>query len=480
MTWFQLTYASAESAPGRSGGWHVQQVTPGTPPAIEAQMRAGVTTRLDTLDRLDEFPSTPTLAARTRRLAFKFDDDGGSVWWHAVEAGKDASGRPGNVFTHAAAIAGLPGRLRPIDLWRSPCWMMPFGQNEVAAAALTDFKPEGALHRAAAIERAFARQEETEALLAALTTCLDRGWSLILSSESQDEFAAWLSVVSHLTAARVAAGTLPFSSFERASRLPQALEHVRVAGIPSADLEQVRDASPAPAVQRMLVLDLDNLPYTTPNAEYEYAGQRWPSGGLWQEAFFELTDTGRYTQDEVESILARMDDLAEEGDNFRDVGAPLAIALMTATPQEPARRALLEQWGERLEIGVQGIEALLSLAPPYSPAGPAQPERHDDTSQTTTRSHGLSPATQAEPVPGSAHTSTETLDITVTLPSPAHATPAHQRLAQHLLDCADVLTGEPATNRVALWVHELDRRHLQQMPEHPITPDHGVTNGPDA
>src|SRR5688572_30526320 len=117
MTWFQLTYASSEAAPGRSGGWDVQQLTPGTPSALESQMRAGVTTRLEALDALDEFPTAAELAARTRRLAFRFDDDGaGSVWWHAVDAGKDATGRPGNVFTHAVAVSGQPDTLRPIDL----------------------------------------------------------------------------------------------------------------------------------------------------------------------------------------------------------------------------------------------------------------------------------------------------------------------------------------------------------------------------
>src|SRR4051794_40914512 len=121
---------------------------------IEAQMRAGVSTRLDTLERLDEFPTTAALAARTRRLAFRYDDDGGSVWWHAVEAGKDATGRPGNVFTHSVAMSGLPERLRPIDLWRSPSWLTPFGQTEVAAATLPNSMADGVLHRDAAIKRA--------------------------------------------------------------------------------------------------------------------------------------------------------------------------------------------------------------------------------------------------------------------------------------------------------------------------------------
>ena len=105
-------------------------------------MRAGVTTRLETMDGLGDFPTTAELASRTRRLAFRFDDDdGASVWWHAVEAGDDATGRPGNVFTHSVAIAGLPDTLRPIDLWRSPSWLMPFGQKEVAEASLREFEP---------------------------------------------------------------------------------------------------------------------------------------------------------------------------------------------------------------------------------------------------------------------------------------------------------------------------------------------------
>jgi hypothetical protein len=409
VSWCQLTYASAGS------GWDVQEVTPGTPPALEAQMRAGVTTRLELLDHLADFPSTAELGTRTRRLAFRFDDDGGSVWWHAVEAGKDATGRPGNVFTHAVGTSGLSRTLRPIDLWPSTRWLAPFGPREVAETVLGEFDPVPASGRSAAIERALSRQEHTEALLAAASACRDRGSSLVLASKAQSEFVLWLSVLSHLTAAPVAAGSFSFSTFERAARLQGALESYTVVFIPTADLAQAHDlaAAQAPA---MIVLDLDNLPVAPSGGEWEYAGQRWPAEGLWQDAFFELTDAGRYGRADVDRILTRMDDLADGGDDYRDAGSPLALALLDDLDDEPRHRHLLSQWGAHLD-----------------------PDRRlADRVGTPTLGHG--PADSAETAPSGP---SRGVRLTVCLPEAEAATPTHARLARALLGSADVLASEP-------------------------------------
>ena len=466
MTWFQLTHASTEAAPGRSGGWDVQFVTPGVPPEIEAQMRAGVTTRLETLDRLDEFPTTADLAARTRRLAFRFDDNGGSVWWHAVDAGKDSTGRPGNVFTHSVAIADPVHDLRPIDLWRSRSWLTPYGQREVAAVLPIEFEPTGPLGRSAAIDRCLDRQEETEALLSAVDTCLWHGWALILASESQDEFAAWLSVVSHLTAPQVAAEHMPFSTFDRAGRLPQVLEYARVVGIPSTDLAQARASVTDPAVQRMLVLDLGNLPSTAPNGQWEYAGQRWPAVGLWQEAFFEITDSGRYSPSEVESVLALMDEAAAAGGNFRGPGVPLAAAILRNSADSRERQRLLVQWSERLNVGVETIEKALLGVTRLADSGlddslGTRPEVVEDAAGTTAspvpRFRRPRPEASSEP---SLPTS---LDFAVSLPSFSHATQAHYRLVQGLLESTDVLPSDPVIRRrMEQWLHDYDQFHRDQ------------------
>lgn len=455
MSVFQLTHASTEAGRAGSGGWDVQRVSPGVPAPLEAQMRAGVTTRLETLDRLSDFPTSAELTRRTRRMSFRFEDDGGSVWWHAVDAGADATGRSGNVFTHSVAMAGLPSVLRPVDLWRSRSWLVPYGQREVLDADLPEFDLAGPLGRDAALDRALGRQEETEALLSAVTTCLRHGWSLVLASASQDEFAAWLSVVSHLTATEVAAGKLSFSTFDRVARLKQAVEYAVVVGMPAEDLEQLRASIHDPNVSRTLVLDLDHLPTPPPGEHWEYEGQCWPVAGLWQEAFFELTDTARYTRAAVTSILATMDEQAV-GHEFPDPGLPLAAALLQhADPDERARLHL--HWQERLSLDDFARLTAYGPAPdePHAAPVPAPvPEAEPDP--------------EPEPEPGP-----DPVTVGLTLPSPAAATDAHRRVVAYLMTQTAVL--DAATiNVLDRWVRSYDRT-----PPHPDLPRGHLTDGAD-
>lgn len=443
MRWYQLTYASTDASTGRAGGWDVQYVSPETPDALLEKMRSGVTTRLDTLDRHDEFSGAAELSSRTRRFSFRYhDDDGGCyVWWHATDAGRDATGRPGNVFTHVLAALEVPIGLRPIDYWRSPSWLMPFGLNEVVQAIPGDFVAQGPLSRRSAIDHALAHQEETEALLAAVAMCRNEGRALVLASRSQDVYATWLGAVSHLTAGSVAAGWLAFSTFDRANRLAAVLEHSTIVMIAPEDLDHATTMALDPTQpNKMLVLDLDRLPRVSATGDWEYAGQRWKSQGLWLEAFFELTDETRYDRAAVDVILDRMDVLAGHDDNYPDCGAPLAAALLDCCDEDSVRRQMLVQWALRLGAGVPELEALMCL----QQAATGGVEEH------VARRRATDPHEGAELSGGTPEIGT--VDVMVSFPPAADATPSHRRLAEQLLQHPEVLPDVEALQQLTAWI----------------------------
>ncbi|WP_308289857.1 hypothetical protein [Mycolicibacterium mageritense] len=57
--------------------------------------------------------------------------------------GSDSTGRPGNVFAHVVLDRtpfAAPQR-RPIEWWRSPQWVRPFGAAAVGRATIADSPP---------------------------------------------------------------------------------------------------------------------------------------------------------------------------------------------------------------------------------------------------------------------------------------------------------------------------------------------------
>lgn len=468
MRWYQLTYASTDASSGRAGGWDVQYVSPAIPDPLLEKMRAGVTTRLETLDRLDEFSGEAELSSRTRRFSFRyFDDNGGCyVWWHAADAGRDATGRPGNVFTHVLAALQVPIGLRPIDYWRSPSWLMPFGLNEVVRATPEELVTQGPISRSSAIDHALAHPEETEALLAAVAMCRDEGRALILASRSQDVYATWIGVVSHLTSGPVAAGWLAFSTFDRVSRLSAVLEHSTMVRIAPEDLElAIRMALDPTQPNKLLVLDLDALPGVSAAGDWEYSGQRWRSQGLWLEAFFEITDETRYDRAGVDAILDRMDVLAGHDDNYPDCGAPLAAALLDSCDDDSVRSQMLDQWALRLGVGVSELETMMCVAP-ENVAGVKEPARHSEPDQGEVREPSAGPPEGAA------------VEVRVSFPSPAHTTTSHRRLAELLWHLPDVLPDTQARQQIAAWIHanQFDPRPTPQR----IDVNDGVNHGTDS
>lgn len=132
MTQQQLTYAAADRIPGRdTAGWGITYRSGATDPDVERILEEGVTLSLPVT--MPDFPTAEQLATRPVRFRYRFDASSGrGYFWRSVEAGKDHTNRPGNVFTHGAAIEPAPSH--PADLANSPDWLEPFRAEQVRAA----------------------------------------------------------------------------------------------------------------------------------------------------------------------------------------------------------------------------------------------------------------------------------------------------------------------------------------------------------
>ena len=138
----QLAYTSLDK-PGSAGGWQIKQVG-GALSAAEAQtLVAGVRTAFDPVEPLPAYPTPEQLERGPRRLAYRRIDARSAGYWHTVPAGSDSTGRPGNVFAHAVLdrTPDAAPRHRPIQWWRSPQWVCPYGAAAVARAVLPDEAP---------------------------------------------------------------------------------------------------------------------------------------------------------------------------------------------------------------------------------------------------------------------------------------------------------------------------------------------------
>lgn len=378
MPWYQLTYGSSDDNGPDPGGWQIQGQAPADmPESIREQLRAHVVTRLREVVPTDEFASSAELEARTRRLLFCPVEDG-LAWWHAAPAGKDATGRPGNVFTHGVLLTQPAGPLRPIDLWRSPDWLAPFGAGEVARACIGEFGRPGPLDREAAVVSIHAHAEALESLVAAVTWMFEEpGRHVVLVTDTVDEFALWVSAVSHLTAPALAR-QIPFVTFERPADGRNTLPSSGFIGVPmqdAADLRGIHDDD-------ILVLRLGELPEEPVDGFWEYDGQRWPVDPLWQDALYGASGL---EAEELRRVLEIMDEIAApiEDRDWMSPGWPLALALLKVAPQRVQERDRLVVDWQRLQPwdGLLDLELLQMLkASTADTSGRAHPATQDAAS----------------------------------------------------------------------------------------------------
>ena len=83
-------------------------------------LTARIVTRFDLEPTLPAFPTPDQIEHRPARLSYVALGDGRAAYWHTVDAGRDGTGLPGNVFAHVIAVEeqnGAVGGFAPIELW---------------------------------------------------------------------------------------------------------------------------------------------------------------------------------------------------------------------------------------------------------------------------------------------------------------------------------------------------------------------------
>lgn len=239
----QLTYTSFDVA-GTAGGWQVKESTGQLTAGESDILVAGVRTVFRAVDPLPDYPTPQDCERGPRRLAYRPTAPDAAAFWHTVPAGSDSTGRPGNVFAHAVLDrrSGEHAGLRPIQLWRSPGWVRPYGAPEVARATLPHNPPGpgGVVTADAAID--FVMDTSTWrlgvlcGLLDAVAGALDGGPPVVLGVATGETAAQWIGVVSFLMSAGTAT-RLSFSTFDRADEVPtDARSGHHLTAVPRGDL----------------------------------------------------------------------------------------------------------------------------------------------------------------------------------------------------------------------------------------------------
>jgi hypothetical protein len=235
----QLTYASADAA-GSSGGWQVKQ----TVGELDAATTASLTRRMPTtIEPTFPMPEYPVDGLPRRMLISTVSaDDPRIAVWHSLPAGRDASSRPGNVYTQCALLA--PTNRRPSLLWGSPDWRTPFGPKEVAATTLpsklsvAEITPFPALAEFL-FDPLHWRVGTLAVIVDAVQRALDGGPIVVLEVDDHVEASRWISAVSLCTDA-VSAQAIHTSTYERARSCelwPDLGLHL--VGVPRADDTQL-------------------------------------------------------------------------------------------------------------------------------------------------------------------------------------------------------------------------------------------------
>lgn len=272
--WAQLTYASFDHGDGM-GGWQVKETRGDLDPVETAAITAQVVTSFDSHDPLPEYPTPADIAQQPRRFVYlptrhaRPDGAPGPLvgqYVHAVQAGSDSTGRPGNVFTHAV-LDRRPGDpeppVRPIDLWRSFDLLTPYGAEQVLGATLAEAdRPRDAgmvgLDMVAdfLFDPAAWRIGVLSVLLDALDEAMRGGRRVLLATSSADQAALWIAAASRLMSPGTARA-LSWSVYERAGRLASAWERgTQLAAVPANDLGELTDDDLA----RWIVVREDETP----------------------------------------------------------------------------------------------------------------------------------------------------------------------------------------------------------------------------
>lgn len=283
MRWTHITYASFKGTAGR-GGWKVGSWSPHAT-REDLQLIAEVSpTHIETVTSFDDFISSEEIDALPRRFEYRPLIDR-SLIMQSVPAGKDATGRPGNVFTHAVIDDDLDSPLKslyPISLYRSTDLLTPFraaAVNEAELPADLDEPRTGPMAdlRLAwmMVDSMFGNRRQAFYHLQDVLQSGEKTAVLVLNNTN--EGAYWIQALCSTLTPNEARRLLHYSTFERAATLPT----------PDKTME-ASSFFVVPASDRELLVDLPGIVVIDPTRPQSSGPQgSWSrmTAGLYTEAF---------------------------------------------------------------------------------------------------------------------------------------------------------------------------------------------------
>lgn len=203
----QLIYMSFDNGSGIGGGWQIKDEEGGFTAAEREILTARICTPFEVDPPLPAFPTPDQIALRPARLSYATLQGDRAGYWHTVDAGIDATGRPGNVAAHVVLdrATSAPAIWRPIELWGSPGWLRPYGPAQVRAATVTGNPlpaPSGDLTVASIVRFLVGtdidRQSVFRVLLDAVHHALEGGPKVVLLTEDAQSGPLWIAAVSFM------------------------------------------------------------------------------------------------------------------------------------------------------------------------------------------------------------------------------------------------------------------------------------------
>ncbi|NLF89982.1 MAG: hypothetical protein GX570_01335 [Corynebacterium marinum] len=245
--WSHVTYASFRNR-AAGGGWHTGPSVAATPEDEQLVVQYAPTSVVPT-SPVDDFISAKEIAELPRRFEY-LPVQGQGLIMQSVPAGKDATGRPGNVFTHAFIDHDLSAPLAatyPINLYGSPDLQTPFRIASVDAVELVpdlqEPRPGPLTDLAVAWTMVTTMLGDRSGALFRLQDVLAEGsLTPILTVRNANEAVYWLQALSSTLSPEESRTLLHFSTFERAQSLPACLPEQAppVLVVPHADKEALR------------------------------------------------------------------------------------------------------------------------------------------------------------------------------------------------------------------------------------------------
>lgn len=223
-----MTYSSFQSAAG--GGWQVGDALHASQQDRELAKQHAVT-RMVTSQEIDVFLPAQEINKLPRRCDY-IVSEGSGVFVHAMPAGRDATKRPGNVFSHVVIDHDpiLEAAAHPIQWYRSDDLLQPFGHRAVNEAVLRPnlAEPEvanqfGDFFVAWMMVRGMSGEpdqgDRLDVILRMQDLLFEPERLAIVLVDDTDEAARWIAALSSTMPREDAATNLQFSTFLRAAEL---------------------------------------------------------------------------------------------------------------------------------------------------------------------------------------------------------------------------------------------------------------------